>query len=378
MGPEKKLKIIVTHVPAGSGHEKAAQAIVRAMEDMGLPGTVRILDALHGADSFYRFLFTQGYLTVIQRAPFLWGIPYDLTDTRLLQGFSHGLHRLSNWAHGRQLEKLFLQEKPDAIIGTHFFPMEVAGALKHRGKLSARLITVITDYLPHALWIAQGIDTYVVASQEAKEELIRRGIHAQSIRIFGIPIDPKFGQHPERAALRSKLGILTQCLTILIGSGGSGTGPVRKTIEALGQVKAPLQLVVVAGKNDALLKEMEALRSQCPHPMRVYGFIDNMDELMEVSDLMITKPGGLSCAEALTKGLPLLLTDPIPGQESRNANFLVKQGAALLARSPQEIAAWVRRLLEDPKQFEMLRQKGAQVRFPEAAAHIAEEVLGGG
>ena len=375
MDSAKRLKVLVTHVPAGSGHEKAAHAIAHAMEKLPHPPEVRVLNALDGADPFYRFLFTRGYLFVIQRIQMIWGLLYHLTDLRFLHRASQWNHRISNLLHGRALRRIFLEEKPDVVIGTHFFPMEVAGALKARGELSARLVTAITDYLAHSLWMAEGIDGYVVASSQARDDLIARGIPAQSIRTFGIPIDPRFGNRLDRVSLRGKLGLSCDHFTILIASGGAGTGPVIEWVLALGCLKTPLQLLVVAGMNAALLDRLKTLGLAFPHPMKVYGFIDNMDELMEVSDLMVTKPGGLSCAEAMVKGLPLLLTSPIPGQESRNAEFLADAGVALLAGSPKEVSLRVKQILDNPSVLQSLREKARAMARPEAASKTVEYAL---
>ncbi len=371
------MKIIVTHVPAGAGHQRAAEVVAHALERSSTPPEVVLLNALEGATSWYRWCFTQGYPRLVQQAPQIWGAFYHLSDLPILRGGVRWLHRTSNGQHARALESIFLNAHPEVIVGTHFLPMEVAAFLKKSRRLSARLVTVITDYLPHALWVVPGIDTYVVGSSQAKEELLHRRILSEKIEVLGIPVDPKFALSQDRLSLARRLGVEPNRFTLLIGSGGSGMGPIPALVETLGKVSGRLQLLVVAGTNDLLYRRCEALKNGFPHPMKIYRFISNMDELMSVSDLIVTKAGGLTCAEALAKGLPLLLVCPIPGQESRNAQVLTRIGAALWAKRIDQVPERIQRFLEHPEELRTLSQRARQVSSPDAASKIARWVAGG-
>lgn len=364
------MRIVITHVPAGSGHEKAAQALAVAFHHLKPEAELIFLNALDQADRWYRWCFTQGYLNLVQRAPILWGGLYYLTDAHALMGPVQALHRFNNAQHGRALESFLLASRPDVVVGSHFFPMEVAAHLKKTARLTSRLITVITDYLPHTLWIAPGVDGYAVGSPQAKEELLARGIRADRIRVTGIPVDPKFKRKNDRNHLKNRLGLEAERFTLLIGSGGEGVGPVVSLVKALGHVQKPIQIVVVAGKNGPLLRTLENLKPTVPHPLKVCGFVDNMDELMEASDLMITKPGGLTCAEAMTKGLPLILISAIPGQEARNLRVLTSLGTAQAVHHLKEIPPMVEDLYKNPEPLERMRKRAAELCLPEAAFQI--------
>ncbi len=369
------LKVLVTYVPAGSGHQRAADGIFAALQRAGGQVEPERVDALNGCDSCYRWSFDRGYLDLIQRAPAVWGLSYHLTDLRAFRRGIQRLHRLNNAWHAAGLGRFFAEAKADWIIGTHFLPMEVAGSLKVRGKISSRLISVITDYRPHTLWIAPGIDLYAVASERTKEELIQRGVPEERIRVTGIPVDPRFTASLDRESLRRRFELKQDRFTILVGSGGAGTGPIQRLVRLLGRIPKPIQLIVVAGRNDALVRELEGLRPQMPHPMKVCGFVNNMEELMEVSDLLISKPGGLTCAEGMAKGLPFLLIEPIPGQESRNAAALVQMGAAALASRLEEVPEQVQAFLRDPERLRRLSQKAREIGRPDAAEKIARMAL---
>jgi len=254
-----------------------------------------------------------------------------------------------------------LTAQPDVVIATHFFPVEVAAALKRTGCLRSKIVCVITDWLPHAFWLCPGIDRYAVATEATRQALLRRGIPATQVVVTGIPIGQRFTTTLERTVAAKRLGIDPQRFTILIGSGGFGIGPVETIVRALGSMGEPHQMLVVAGRNEPLRRSVEALRARVRHPMMVYGFVHNMDECMAASDLLISKAGGLTCAEAMAMGLPMIIVDPIPGQEARNSALLTREGAAIQ----------VERAADVPMQVERLRSPGALQRLASAAHRLA-------
>lgn len=296
------MKILITHVPAGSGHEKAAEAVQMAIREKHPGAEAVLLNGLEGMSPWYQWTFTAGYIGMIHRHPQIWGLLYHLADLRGLAWAAYGLHRLTNGSHGRNLEQIFLRHRPDAIVGAHFFPVEVAAFLKKKGKLRSRIIAVITDYLPHSVWIAPGVDFYVVGCSATRDELIRRGVPGDRIRVTGIPIHPKFKRRHERKPLAEKLGIRPDLFTVLVGSGGFGTGPVAEEISAFRAVPERMQLLIVTGKNSALYQHLENMRESIPHDLKIYRFVDNMDELMDVSDVMVTKPGGVELQRGAGQG----------------------------------------------------------------------------
>lgn len=365
------MKVLVTHVPAGSGHEKAAEAVHLALREKH-PGVESVLlNGLEGMSPCYQWTFTQGYIGMIHRYPHVWGFLYHLADLRGLAWAAYKLHRLSNSSHGRNLEQIFLRHHPDAIVATHFFPVEVASYLKQKGRLRSRIIAVITDFLPHSVWISPGVDLYAVGGSATRDELIRRGIPGDRIRVVGIPVAPHFKRRHERRALAQRLGVNPDLFTVLVGSGGSGTGPVGEEASSFRSAPERMQLLIVTGKNSALYQHLEGIRETIPHELKIYRFVDNMHELMDVSDVMVTKPGGLSCSEAMAKGLPLVLTAAIPGQESRNAKVLSRMGAAILCARPGGLPACVHRLRTDPGLLRKMAQAGREHARPDACYDVA-------
>ncbi len=366
------MRIVVCHVPAGAGHTRAAQALAAALKS--LPGSheVILLDALGRVTPFFRWTYTQGYIHLIQSAPFLWGGIYYSSDSGCCAGPIRSFFRLSNKLQAKGFEQQLIELNPDTIVGTHFFPMDVAALLKQGGKIASRLVTVVTDYLPHSFWIAPGIDLYTIGSQEGKEELVKRGVDENRIHLLGIPIDLKFGHKQDRTGLAKKLGLDPNLFTVLIGAGGTGTGPVDELISMLQKIKHPIQILAVAGTNAHLFHKLEEHRHRISYSMKIYGFIHNMEELMDVSDVIITKPGGLTCAEALSKGLPLILVAPIPGQETRNAAYLERQGVARLVKKIDRIPQIIEQLQEDPDKRSGMNEKAVHFSRQDAALKIAQ------
>jgi processive 1,2-diacylglycerol beta-glucosyltransferase len=365
------MKVVVTYAPAGVGHQRASEAVVEAIHRLNPNCQTILINALDGSDPFYRWAFTKGYQLTIERMPLVWMLLYHFSDIRLLSRWAGRIHRLSNARHAQGLARLFNDLDPDVIIGTHFLPMEVAGFLKAQRAIGARVISVLTDYLPHRFWISEGIDAYVVAGPLSKEELIRRGVPASRIHPLGIPIMPAFLEEEDRTAVAQRLGLDPQRFTVLLISGGLGTGPMAALVKAFLHLSEKLQLIVVCGKNQALLHTLERLRPTIPHKLILYGFTHSVHTLMSVADVVVTKPGGLTCAEALAKGLPMVFLTPIPGQEVRNARYLVSEKVALWVSSPKEAVSFVDQLRRHPDRLDRLRREALRIAKPQAAWDIA-------
>ncbi len=366
-------KILVLYVPAGAGHQKAAEAVAIALSQHKSECTVTLMDALDRMPPHFSWSFKGGYLGMIQNFPWVWGLAYYGTDIRFLSRLSQAIHRLVNSLQGKWLEAIILEQKPDVIISTHFFPADVAAHMKKN--LNLRAVTVVTDYLPHSIWIAKNTDLYCAGSETTRKDLMERGVPDEKIIITGIPVDPKFAIVLNRTATAKTLGISPEKFTLLICSGGFGTGPVKSLAESLREIPERMQVLIVAGKNPALRGELEALKPSIPHDLTVYGFVDNIDQLMSVSDLLITKPGGLSCSEALAKQLPMILVFPIPGQEEHNAQVLEKAGTALRMNQVGELPVLIRRIRTEPAFRQQLIENGKTVRRPGAAEQIAQLAL---
>lgn len=366
------MKIVVAYALAGIGHKKAAEALHAVCLRGGHES--RLVDALDYSTGLTRWLYPRLYLFLIACTPRLWGAGYALADARWVQPLLRPLRRLVNGAAAGRLARWLSDTQPETILVTHFLPAEVASALKRAGRLRARLVVVVTDLHPHALWIVPGADAYAVADEATRQALLARGVPETRIHVTGIPIDARFAALPSQEEARRHFGLASDRRLILVTGGGFGVGPMRQIVERL--VRDPAletagaQVAVVCGRNPALVQTLERLAPGCRVPLRVFGFLEEMPALMAASDLLVAKPGGLTVTEALAAGLPMILYGAIPGQETFNERFLVAAEVAVAAGTPGAIQTAVLRFLQEPQRLSAFRRRIACLAHPEAAARI--------
>jgi processive 1,2-diacylglycerol beta-glucosyltransferase len=310
---------------------------------------------------------------LIAHAPELWGLVFNRMDNPGL------VRKLARWkaAFGsnssRKFARLVKRFAPDAVLCTHYLPVELLGGLRKKWPGPPPLtVSIVTDFEAHALWMDANVDLYCVAAEETKARLVARGASAAQVLATGIPIAARFSSRVDAAAVRKQLGLRDDLPILLVLSGGFGMGPVAQILAALDEVQRPFQTLVVAGRNEALRRDLAARDRR--HPTRVLGFVTNMDELMAVSELLITKPGGLTTSEALALGKPLFILNPIPGQEAANSDFLLERGAAAKVTRVEDLPFRLDQLLGSPKLAAMARAAAALGR-PAAAPDICRAVL---
>jgi processive 1,2-diacylglycerol beta-glucosyltransferase len=266
------------------------------------------------------------------------------------------------------MKSLLHRYTPQALVCTQAVPCTVFAAEKRRGTITVPLIAVVTDFAIHSYWVHKEVDLYCVASEEARRDLIRYGIDAARIVVTGIPISPKFLKPRRKEQVRARLGLDTRRATALIMGGSQGMGPLQETLHKLEDLN--LQCLVATGLNRELYRMLKKTHGRDKR-MRIFGYTRRIHMLMEAADVLITKPGGLTTSEALAKNLPMVLTNPIPGQEERNARYLERQGVAVPADSPEEIAARVQALLHTPAHLERMIERTKAIATPYAAIEVA-------
>ena len=267
--------------------------------------------------------------------------------------------------------------KPDVIACTHFLPAEVLGAQRAKGKLRAPVYTILTDYDIHSMWIQEGVTGYFVASSEMAHALREKGIGTASVEVSGIPILPEFArEYPPRETTRQTLGLNPAQRTVLVAAGGFGMMSADDAVKLLAGHLPEAQFLAVAGRNAELEKRLKKLARAYKGRVKPFGFVDNMHELMAASDLAVSKSGGLTTSECLAMGLPMLVFNPIPGQEERNAIYLLEHGAGLWARTPAQMLFKVKALLDDPKRLADMQEAARRIARPRAAFDIAERLMG--
>jgi processive 1,2-diacylglycerol beta-glucosyltransferase len=334
---------------------------------------VEQIDLVKLFSPLHRKVYAGGYVKLVERAPELWGMIFAKTDNPKVARRLNRIQQLFPSRSRLRFARHVKQFKPDVVICTHYAPLEALGQMckQSKDKLSF-VVSVVTDFEAHALWMDAGVDLYCVAAEETKARLVARGAVAENVVATGIPIAAKFSAKADVRAVRKSLGLRDDLPVLLVLSGGFGMGPVGKILGELDKVLREFQTVVVCGRNEELRRELAALDRR--HPTRVLGFASNMHELMAVADLIITKPGGLTSSEALALGKPLLILDPIPGQEAANSDFLLERGAAAKVNRVEDLPYRVEQLLGAKKLAEMAKASKALGRL-HAAPEICREIL---
>jgi processive 1,2-diacylglycerol beta-glucosyltransferase len=346
------MKIIIVYASAGSGHAKAAEAVYDYLRLK--PGLkVELLDVLKEANPFFRKAYTGLYSFAVIYFNWAWSICYWLTRLRPLSMVFRRINFIIDFLNTGSFSRKLISENPDVVISTHFLPPEIASYLKKKGKISSKLITVITDFGAHPYWVAEAVDIYLVPSDLAKEQLLLEGVEDAKIRVSGIPIAGKFLKNFDKISLRGKLGLAQDEFTVLIVSGSFGIGPIEKIVDLLYK---DFQILVVCAYNKKLYARL--IRKNYPG-LKVFGFINNIEELMGSSDIIVTKPGGLTIAEFLAMGLPPVFITAIPGQESQNIKFLASYEIGWDARglAPSRVRDIILSLKRDPQELERQREK---------------------
>jgi processive 1,2-diacylglycerol beta-glucosyltransferase len=365
------MNILIATVTAGGGHLAAARALHDAWRTLRPGDTVRTVDLLDLVSRLQRSLYIQTYVKLVEHAPELWGLVFRQTDNPGLVRRLTRFRRAFAQATNRRFVRLLRQFRPDAVLATHYLPVEVLG---HVAPETPRPldVCVVTDFEAHALWMEQAVDLYCVADNETRASLVARGAPADRVAVTGIPIAHRFASAPDRRASRKRLGLRDDLPVLLVLSGGFGMGPVAGVLDGLDHLTLPVQTVVVTGRN-ADLRQTLATRDY-RHPTRLLGFADNIHELMAAADLILTKPGGLTTSEALALGRPLFILNPIPGQEAANSDFLLERGAAAKVNRVEDLAPRLQSLLGSPRLAAMARA-ARRLGRPDAARAVCRAVL---
>ncbi len=359
--------VLIVTASVGAGHDQAARAIGAEIGALYPAARVTIADFMGEENSYLNALLKDTYLKMISLSPQVYELLYRWSQTRQLPGVQNLLAR----AMKRSMRRLYVRYRPDLIVFTHPFPCGAAAYLRRKGKLDAPLVGVVTDFSAHPLWVYDEVDLYFVAAGETRSELVRQGVAAERVFPTGIPIDASFGRLLDRYAATRELGLTAREPTVLIMGGGLGIGPVADAVRSLDGVGRALQIVVVAGRNAELRRELRAIAPASRHSIAALGYTRRVRELMAAADLLITKPGALTVSEALSAGLPMVLVSPLPGHEEDNAAYLVERGAAVLLADAGEAGATVAALLDSPQALEEMRRLARGLGQPWAASAAA-------
>lgn len=366
-------RVLILTASYGSGHNAAAQSLAEAFARRG--AEVRVVDHFRELVSpVFERLSRALYLAVLRRAPALWAASYALGDRMPSDSpFAFGVTRIGRAKLGRLLD----EAAPDVVVSAHATPAAAMSALAGEGRRLPPHTTVVTDFVAHSQWIARRIDRYCVAAEEVRHEFVARGIPRERIAVTGVPVRAAFESLPGAAAARRALGLASGTPVVLAMAGSCGAlGRLPHVARVLAAARRPLQAIVVAGRDAALHARLARLTAGST--VRTLGYVDDVPTLMAAADLLVTKAGGMTLAEAMAAGLPLLLYGSLPGQERCNERFASRAGIALVARRRSELPRALERALGDAALMEHLRAGVHRAARPDAARRVVDLVLARG
>ena len=363
------MKLLLISANAGAGHIRAAAALEEAARELYPQAEIRNVDILSFTDPIYRRAYANSWLKMADNAPALWGYIYSSSDTAKAKKKQAAVIRAFDRIEFRKFRKFVAEFSPDVVIATHFLPGQILATSRKEKWGRFKFGCVLTDFDAHVLWAQPSFDRFFVGNDELVEILADKGMEHDKITVTGIPIMKAFAQPMRREAARAKLGLRDDAPVVLCMGGGMGLGNMDTIVEAVIS-QPPVQVLAVAGKNAKLKKDIEALKVPRGSELRVFGFVNNIPEMMAAADFAVSKSGGLSSSECLAMGLPMLVPNPIPGQEERNADFLAESGAAFKARGMGSFRYKLRRLLSDAPLRTQMAQNARRCGKPNAAADV--------
>lgn len=366
-------RLLLMYITKHSGHHRASLAVEAALKQVDPSVEILNLNGFHYTNPILEKFINRTYGGIIRNTPEVWDYLWD--NPRVLRSIQ-SLRDLINRFNSVKLRQLLWDFEPDVVVCTQAFPCGMVADFKKHHGLKAALVGVVTDFVAHSYWLYDNVDSFVVAHAETRDRLVHNGVLPEKVHDFGIPIDPAFAVAPDGKGMLEKVGLRGREPVVLVMGGGQGLGPLRRLVERLGHMAdLPLQLIVVTGTNRRLLRHLERAARKFRNPAAILGHVDNVHELMGIADLVLTKAGGLTTAEALARSLPMLLLRPLPGQEAKNADFLLRQGAAVRAQTVDEAVILLRHLLMHPAKLTQMRLLASRLGKPASSFDIARHVL---
>ncbi|MBU0926571.1 MAG: glycosyltransferase [Spirochaetes bacterium] len=369
-------RVMILSASAGSGHVKAAQAVEEACRTDPRVSDVLNLDALEYTNDIFQQIYSKGYLEAVKNAPELWAMAYDNMDKPWEKTLFYSvIHRINS----QPLVRKIVEYDPDICICTNMMPADIVAHLIQQDKVHCNLGIVVTDFYVHALWLEEVFTRYFVPKQENKYHLSRLGLPSDRIVVSGIPVLERFSADMPKPELLRKHGLDPDLPLVLLSAGAFGLLKAETIHKILEQIKSRCQIVVICGKNASLKSRLEKLIEASEggnlHKYLVEGYTDSMHEFLRLADVFIGKPGGLTTSECLVSGVPMVIWDPIPGQEQYNAYYLLENGVGVLPDNAITIGFKVDQLLADPERLSAMKARAKAISHPFAARVVVDEML---
>lgn len=350
------MKVLILTASTGGGHKKASAALENYIKKSDEGAVVKTVDALKTVGRAFDNLISGGYIFLAKHAPKTFGKMYRRSDEdTTLNSLVDNVTGIASY----RLKPVITDFSPDVIITTHPFAAEMVSAIKEKTEVKTPLVSIVTDFAPHKTYIQPNVDYFIVSSREMMYQLENLGVNRDKIYTYGIPIDPVFYEVQDKYALREEMGLDRDVTTILIMAGSFGVADILDIYQSITEVEGRLQLIVITGKNRRLYTEFEQRIERYGDfgkKTKLLFFVDDVYKYMHASDLLITKPGGLTVTEALASRLPMAIFKAYPGQETDNEGFLVRNNFAVKLPKPKKCAPFIQRLITSPDKLDSMRR----------------------
>ena len=372
------MNILIFYASYGGGHLNAAKAINEYIKKHYKDVHVELIDCMKYVNKTIEKVTTKAYNQMAKKAPWAWGRIYSDSQKGPL---AHITSR-SNKIMAIKLLRLLREKQPDLIISTHPFGSQMCSYLKRKGKIHAKIATIMTDFAPHDQWLVGSdfTDYYFVAHDKMKKYLVRKGVDKDCIFPTGIPLSSKFLKSYDKEKILKELNLKSGKKTILFFGGGEfGLGKTRtvEIFEGFVRYCKDMQIIAIAGKNEKMKLAFDKIVSNYKrqNSIIVFEYTSQVPEFMSVSDLVVTKPGGLTTTESLASHLPMVVINPIPGQEEKNAKFLVKNGIAIWIKKEDNIEESLKNLFSDPEKLETMKENTEKLAKIHSTQSICDILL---
>lgn len=363
------MRALILSVSTGGGHAKAAEAIKESIMKNEPQSEVLIIDTIKYISPFLDKLVVGTYLKSIRYYPSFFKFLYKHSDEegRFTKSSTLGNDYLTN-----KLYPTIVDFEPDILIATHAFTAQILSILRKKFQWHKPSLVVMTDYASHAFWVHRNVDAYVVSNEDMIEELALRGRNRNEIYPYGIPISEKFLKISKKEHILTKYQLSSNKKIITIMGGSLGIGNIEEILSEILHIEKSYQIIVLTGKNEKLYDKMKDLQPKCDHCLLPLEYCEEMNDILSITDLLITKPGGLTITESFITGTPLAIYSAIPGHEVQNADYLIRHGLAVDLGTGENCGHTIETLLEDDLFLQGMKEKSKQNAKPFAAQHIFE------
>lgn len=371
-------KILVFYGAYGGGHVAAANSITNFIKENYPDIKIESVDCIEYINKYVNKISTEAYKGLAKNMPWMWEMIYTHSNDGALAKFSTA----SNKIMAVKLKNLIKEINPDLIISTHPFSSQMCAYLKKKRKIDCKLATVMTDFHIHNQWLylPEYVDNFFVSNESMKQAMIKQGIDENKINITGIPVSPKFLEKFDKTTIYNEFNLDSNKFTILFFGGGEfGLG--RKTskliLRAVIRLLKDAQIIAISGKNQKMYNSFVdiAQKTESTNRVKVLEYTQKVPELMSISNVVITKAGGLTISESLISHLPIIIINPIPGQEEENAEFLVAENLAIWPKNNKEILRTIKSLVRHPEKLEEMKKNTYKYSKPHATKNICETLI---